>query len=565
MLNKYYVKNFKAFAEAEIELCPLSLLLGPNNTGKTSLAEVLLMMQQTAQAGVSGYRGSLRINGKIVSLGIPEHLFHKKNTDQPLVLGFCFSSQSLAKSLKDAQQDFGKQLYGIYRDYMRYLARATHTRRKGLLKREGAFPPEKYLISFRTPRDFSEPSRIKELLKVLSQLRALETQVDFEDDVFPPPLVSRGAVKDRRAVDESGTSLIDLEMTADLLFGMNEIDGESFTLEFQITYLKKSTPNLALSRIVFLWSDRTVADVVIDAEEANVSSVTSDLISKAVHLKNYRPSLTRRMTFNTPVFSVFDGPVADGPTHLITASISQALRKGLRELALYFSPVKLSHVSPVRAYPKRFYFSDQGSSEQLDSDNYIEALRDNDALREKANKWLSRFGISVKVEKIREVLHRAAIKERGTDLDLDIMDVGFGVSQVLPVIIQAFLVPSKGLALIEQPEIHLHPKMQADLMDFFVDMVDASRERDPEHPCSFLIETHSVALLRRLRTRLSERNGLKHKNTVAIYGVERGRTGVSRVKRIEIGPTGEFRWPQDFLDAELGDNVAFLKNITGGK
>ena len=67
-----------------------------------------------------------------------------------------------------------------------------------------------------------------------------------------------------------------------------------------------------------------------------------------------------------------------------------------------------------------------------------------------------------------EIIHKLKIIQNG--LSLDITDVGFGVSQVLPVIVQGFFAKSGSLTLIEQPEVHLHPRMQADLGDLFIDI-----------------------------------------------------------------------------------------------
>ncbi|MGP3783633.1 AAA family ATPase [Paenibacillus sp. 1A_MP2] len=79
-------------------------------------------------------------------------------------------------------------------------------------------------------------------------------------------------------------------------------------------------------------------------------------------------------------------------------------------------------------------------------------------------------------------------------------DVGFGVSQILPVIIQGYY-PINQCIVIEQPEIHLHPRAQAELADLFLDIIEKTNK-------SMLIETHSEHILLRLRRRIIE-NTLK--------------------------------------------------------
>jgi hypothetical protein len=78
-------------------------------------------------------------------------------------------------------------------------------------------------------------------------------------------------------------------------------------------------------------------------------------------------------------------------------------------------------------------------------------------------------------------------------------DVGTGISQVFPVLVSAFEGKER-LVVIEQPEIHIHPKLQADLGDVFIE--SALAENGPHH--RFLIETHSEHLILRLLRRVRE-------------------------------------------------------------
>ena len=565
MLTSYYVRNFKAFESAEIELRPLSLLLGPNSTGKTSLAELLLMMQQTAQVGGgSGFKGPLRINGGIVSLGAIENLFHKTNTKEPFVLGFRFISKSLKTSQKNDMERFADTIFKYFRDCGYYLSITDEKGKPSYKKQFTAVIKKMNEISIQKYSDIHNPQNILSMLSVLTEFKKLEPQIVKSNSRYTHPLLVRN--KQHGVLSAEKVSLSDLQLTANFQIAMAGISSDEFTIEFQFQYLDKR-PNLFLTKLTLLCSDKMLAELILDSSTMSISSLASSLLPNIDQLKEYRQSLTKKISFNAPVFNIFDNDSSDDSDHQISFYLRRLFQDALQNLALCFSPRRLSHVSPVRAYPKRYYVSGQNRSEQLDGENYLEAMWNDEELCTRANRWLSNFGISVKVQRLSEVLHRAAIEQEGTELDLDIKDVGFGVSQVLPVLIQAFLVPNMGLCLIEQPEIHLHPKMQAELIDFFIDVIVTSQKRDraTQRPCMFLIETHSEALLRRLRTRLSERIGINEENMVAIYGVERGKEGVSRVKRIEIDSSGEFPWPQDFLDTELCDNLAFLQNISGGK
>ncbi len=132
-------------------------------------------------------------------------------------------------------------------------------------------------------------------------------------------------------------------------------------------------------------------------------------------------------------------------------------------------------------------------------------------------------------------------------------DVGFGVSQVLPIIVEAFYVPVGSTVLMEQPEIHLHPRVEAKLADLFVDAINA-REGGAARDCQFVIESHSEHLLRRLQRKIAEEE--VSKDQVALYFVAHGKDGAT-LEPIEVDDYGNIKnWPKDFFADAMADHVA---------
>lgn len=132
-------------------------------------------------------------------------------------------------------------------------------------------------------------------------------------------------------------------------------------------------------------------------------------------------------------------------------------------------------------------------------------------------------------------------------------DVGFGVSQLLPVIVECFYVPARSIVIFEQPEIHLHPSVQADLADLFVDAIRA-REAGAPRECQFIIESHSEHFLRRLQRRIAE--GELAKDDTALYFVDT--VGASaRIQELQLDLFGNIaNWPEGFFGDEMADAVA---------
>jgi predicted ATPase len=133
----------------------------------------------------------------------------------------------------------------------------------------------------------------------------------------------------------------------------------------------------------------------------------------------------------------------------------------------------------------------------------------------------------------------------------DLTHVGVGVSQVLPILVQSLLAERGSTLIFEQPELHLHPKVQTRLADFFISMTMLNKQ------C--IVETHSEYLINRLRylSVISQDNQIS--NDVIIYFVEKqGEKSLYRpVKINEFGVIED--WPKGFFDENEKNSRAIIK------
>jgi predicted ATPase len=121
-------------------------------------------------------------------------------------------------------------------------------------------------------------------------------------------------------------------------------------------------------------------------------------------------------------------------------------------------------------------------------------------------------------------------------------DVGLGYNQILPVVVQGLLTPPRGLVIFEQPEIHLHPDVQAKLIPFFVGLARAGRR--------VLVETHSSHMIEHLCLEIArdDTNWLaEHAQTLFVQAPDETQES-AHIETIEITPYGEIlNWPPHFL------------------
>ena len=128
-------------------------------------------------------------------------------------------------------------------------------------------------------------------------------------------------------------------------------------------------------------------------------------------------------------------------------------------------------------------------------------------------------------------------------------DVGFGISQILSVVLQLAIADNRCL-IVEQPELHLHPRVQSNLADLALDAV-----REDGRQNQIVMETHSEHLLLRFQRRI--RSGLVDPKNICVLYVENQGVEGSKVIELELDSNGEFMtpWPHGFFPERLDELV----------
>jgi predicted ATPase len=147
--------------------------------------------------------------------------------------------------------------------------------------------------------------------------------------------------------------------------------------------------------------------------------------------------------------------------------------------------------------------------------------------------------------------HQLQVKTAGLDRYHDLTNVGVGVSQVLPIIVMALLAESPSMLIFEQPELHLHPKVQARLADFFLSVSLIGKQ------C--LLETHSEYLIDRFRHRVASAVGDSLVDTLKIYFTER-EGGTTKCREVPVSRYGAISdWPKDFFEQSQIESESILR------
>jgi predicted ATPase len=143
--------------------------------------------------------------------------------------------------------------------------------------------------------------------------------------------------------------------------------------------------------------------------------------------------------------------------------------------------------------------------------------------------------------------------ERGGARDLvSIADVGFGVSQCLPVVVALIAAQPGQLVYLEQPEIHLHPRAQRRLAHVI--------KRAAEKGVTAIVETHSALLLKEIQTLVAK--GELDKDIVKLHWFQRQEDGRTKITSADLDENGAFGpWPEDFDEVELDAEKDYLDAV----
>ncbi|MEW9546940.1 DUF3696 domain-containing protein [Nonomuraea sp. NPDC050783] len=171
--------------------------------------------------------------------------------------------------------------------------------------------------------------------------------------------------------------------------------------------------------------------------------------------------------------------------------------------------------------------------------------------------WLKELGLihSFAVESVddRGTLYRVQVTRSAGSTPVLLTDVGFGVSQILPVLVLLAYAPEGATVILEQPEIHLHPAVQSGLADV---IIETAKVRNIQ----VVVESHSEHFLMRLQRRIAEREigrGIRLEPEDCLLYFCQTDGAASTIDRLDLDPFGNItNWPDDFFGNQFEEAAA---------
>ncbi|MGK7864556.1 AAA family ATPase [Falsiroseomonas sp. E2-1-a4] len=497
MLRTIRIENFKAFGEAqEIPVGPITLIYGPNSAGKSSIIQSLLLMRQSLQS-VAISESRLLFSGEDVNLGNYTAALHGHNAENKMKLGFSFSSRSQAGFTRGFFRGAVKSV-DIELDYPKAAQRENVS--------DAWITNVKYGVHDRNAADLSRDPLEVELVRL--PLKKGEVP-DLGEGVTKADFRPRNAA--------SSSDLLKLMMLVN----------EKMTPEGSQASLKVVPPDPALVKSVMAMKFFSYGFLPFRIDFSQIDAAALPSAIRYMISSPYSPLEILRRDFVDEMSNI-------------------------------------SYLGPLRSPPARHYIISGSDKHSVGSrgERMPQILyRKKRMVIPRINEKLSEFGIPYVLD----------IQSAGNTLTGDIIaialsdqrnvvvspsDVGFGIGQLLPILVEGIVSAGKTIC-VEQPEIHLHPRLQAHLADFFIETAKTQSESSRVgRPASegryggnqWIIETHSEALILRLQTLI--RNKTIPASFVTVLYVEPTSYGGARVLRLKLSEEGEFidEWPHGFFE-----------------
>ena len=572
MLTGIGLRNFKAFGDSpnvltadengkltRTDTAPLSkitLIYGPNSGGKSSILQALLLLKQSLKSHYSDTERTLVPRGEFVDLGSFQALIH--NHDNRRELGIYLQCQ--------------KNVLG-----------------HGVQNRVS--------VEFTHAGNFSEMSNIRFQITANDDgISLVEATCEMTSNTSLP-LQWRSkivGIDENRSAYITSRRFLPLLVVPELVMARAQQLNPDIKLATPMTFNFHLDATAALERLGTEPRERTLGEELFQAAER---------VFEGIRFHN-----TQSQEPPTPLETekLWQELKADPgymewqeSTHLSHLKMEKELEEGssltlalvqeLSKLSLSESDVistspediadsyehhlnLINYLGPLRSAPERTY---RLSPENpllsgvtgLRGEYSANVLYHNNSLKDDVNWWFNgcqneyNFGIPYELTVIPlgdpELSGEhitITLSDRRTDAQVTIADVGYGINQILPVIIEGVASQEGSIICVEQPEIHLHPRLQANVADLMIDTI----ADEPGKRKQWIVETHSELLILRLQRRIREGKIKPEDISVLYVDPNDESTEGSAIKVLRLGEDSYFKdpWPDGFFADSLKEQLA---------
>jgi predicted ATPase len=492
MIDTLTLKNFKGFSDLDrLRMKPITILCGTNSCGKSSILQSLLLLKQTLES--QNPNQTLLLNGRFTHLGAFDNIVFQKNPENRVTLDL-----RLSLTERDAWNSGGRHSPPIYYFFRQLFPDILKGAGHG-----GTFQVELRFVL--------ESPKAKYIFSDVRQTLVDEFHCTIEWSRPDGEVIPGGHFS--FVLDPAGYYLGKWE-NVKLAF-LNP--GGSSAVSSGEQKMKIQFGNLF---------PISITDVDAPKEKAQPPPV----IYLAYQMRDVAQAVFSCITYL--------GPLREEPSRRYIYE-DEVLEIGIKgENAAYIFTSEQDNV----LFDHFLYDSKE------DTFKSVSSIKVSDAVAH----WLDLMNIKgFKPEPINEIIYLNLNSGASEKTRVNIADVGFGVSQIFPIILEGIRMKKGNTLLLEQPEIHLHPNLQMQMADYFISLALSGRK--------VILETHSDHIVNRLVRRIVEDQNHSLADLIGIYFIRMTEHGAEYEEVIIDEMKGITNWPQDFFDQTATEQERILK------
>ena len=514
MLSRLEIDSFQGFEYPQsIGLAPITLLFGPNSGGKSSVLRALRLLSQW-----DPQKQSFSLNGPLVQIGSYESAVFSGESRKHFQLGVWHETN----------------------------------------------PKHQSKVSFPVG------AGVKSLHFVLStEVFAIDFEFDSKGSGVPLQVELRHEFKIRfPRYSKRDDHFVDKKSGTPIAFDLFPYEEKTFTIS--LLFRRKKLAGADITYELKGWGGDGLEAVKVLSTAQPGSSTLPEVLG--IHWEAEYSTLEFRLENALPVLD-YSQVNSDSPDQMLLGTYLLRLSRVVQVLP------KIRSVGPLRQIARGFDSPNADSNLAPDGSNIAHFFGSLSAEQfKKLNRWLGiltedRYEITVISQDVGksgvdadgyrltgETLSAIFLRDRHTKTSVSLANAGVGISQVLPILAQLASWESDGgeraaarpeMLLVEQPELHLHPKMQADLASILVESV---LEGGALSSRQVVIETHSEAMMLRLQRLIRE--GTLSTDAIAVLYVDRFPGGGNIAQELRLDVSGQFKdsWPSSFSELRWAED-----------
>lgn len=518
MLTEFRVKNLRSLKDTgTVKLSPITILLGENSSGKSTFLRTFPLLKQSAETTT---RSSILWFGKYVDFGDFDQALIRKQGEKEIVFSFGLTVPELIYYRPIRTQ-------GNSRD--RSTSNITVSLRLASLGKDGLTRTAGIDLDIEgnsVKIDINESNKISSIIINDENHSRFCDSYTYSSAVRLLPLIRAKSDSPKEDIYRSWWSGFWPDGILDDLVDTLRV------------YSNKRTSLESLTNAVYKAAIGRKSDMLINF--------------KKMFSTNTWKSKTLNAEQDDEVFVRFQNLLILARTGMTLYNLDEILDQTFR---------RVSYIEPIRASAQRYYRSQDIGVKELDSkgENLAMFLRNlSDREKNALDEWsMKEFGFRTVVQFNGGHVNLGVAFDRSKE-SYNLADMGFGYSQVIPIIIQLWTILHKpnrngipGLSytcVIEQPELHLHPRMQSKLAEMLVSVVNAAKEADVI--LHLIIETHSEVIVNKIGLMTAMGVLTKDDSTIVLFSKEpsASQTVVEFSGYRENGSL--HNWPYGFFDYE---------------